>query len=162
MAWAAGGGEDPRESKFLEGLLLAEVLLVLPDCHFFQPALPRLCSEEFEREYFIWYQKVGLCGERRKTFASSCLDILVWVLKAGPHTSRLLVKMYFQVTFKQCLDVLYSLECLPCLCTGSCCSWFIVSFPAASQFHVIGEGMETGIVPFVVIKASLPSAWRKT
>lgn len=28
--------------------------------------------------------------------------------------------------------------------------------------EVIGEGMETGIVPFIVIKASLPSAWGET
>jgi len=51
QCWGAvrvAAGEDPRESKFLEGLFLAKLLLVLPDCRFSQPVLPCLCRRSLK------------------------------------------------------------------------------------------------------------------
>lgn len=54
-AWAADG-KAPRESRFLEGLVLTEVLLVLSACCF-QPAFLHPGSKEVERERVIGYRK---------------------------------------------------------------------------------------------------------
>lgn len=84
MAWAAGG-KDPRKSKFLEGLLFVERLLVLPDDAF--SASTSLPSRSGIRKGVFYLVSKARLGGERTTFPSSHLDIVISLEKASPILS---------------------------------------------------------------------------
>lgn len=149
VVWAADG-EDPGESKFLRGLLLAEVLLVLPGCCFFSKRFLAFAVRNLKGNILsgIWSRAEWWGKKNTHIFLSWYfrVDAESW----SPYL-RLLVKMYFQVTFKWHSDMLNFSECLPCCCVVSCC-WCFISFRLSPCFcrEVTGEEMETpGLFPLL-------------